>query len=99
MSSEAYLVVRGSGAGPLFRFSDGRPLTRARFVEQVKKALMEAGVDSSPYSGHTKILQIARRFVSAILRNPGGIRKTYCARSRNDVRSLTSRSSGMPEAE
>ena len=26
---------------------------RARFVEQVKKALMEAGVDSSPYSGHS----------------------------------------------
>ena len=27
---------------------------------------------------------------------PRGIRKTYCARSRNDVRRLTSRSNGMP---
>ena len=27
---------------------------------------------------------------------PGGVRKTYCARSRNDVRPLTSRSNGMP---
>ena len=25
-----------------------------------------------------------------------GVRKTYCARSRNDVRRLTSRSNGMP---
>ena len=27
---------------------------------------------------------------------PRGVRNTYCARSRNDVRRLTSRSSGMP---
>ena len=27
---------------------------------------------------------------------PMGVRKTYCARSRNDVRRLTSRSNGMP---
>ncbi len=28
----AYLVARGKGEGPLFRFSDGRPLTRQRLV-------------------------------------------------------------------
>ena len=27
---------------------------------------------------------------------PRGVRKTYCARSRNDVRRLTSRSNGIP---
>ena len=27
---------------------------------------------------------------------PRGVQKTYCARSRNDVRCLTSRSNGMP---
>ena len=27
---------------------------------------------------------------------PRGVRKTYCARSRNDVRRLTGRSNGMP---
>ena len=27
---------------------------------------------------------------------PGGVQKTYCARSRYDVRPLTSRSNGMP---
>ena len=30
---------------------------------------------------------------------PRGLRKTYCARSRNDVRRLTSRSNGMPSKE
>ncbi len=34
-------------------FSDGRPLTRARFVTEVKMALTRAGVDSSGYSGHS----------------------------------------------
>ena len=27
---------------------------------------------------------------------PGGVRKTYCARSRNDVRPLTRRTNGIP---
>ena len=31
-----------------------------------------------------------------IAQPPRGVRKTYCARSRNDVRRLTSRSNGMP---
>ena len=31
-----------------------------------------------------------------IAQHRGGVRKTYCARSRNDVRRLTSRSNGMP---
>ncbi len=48
-----YLVVRGAGPGPLFRFADGKPLTRARLVEQVRGALSRAGVDSSQYSGHS----------------------------------------------
>ena len=30
---------------------------------------------------------------------PRGVRKTYCAHSRNDVRRLTSRSNGMPSIE
>ena len=28
-----YLLVRGAGPGPLFRFEDGKPLTRIRLVE------------------------------------------------------------------
>ena len=49
----SYMTLRGPGPGPLFVFSDGLPLTRARFVERVKMALEVAGVDSSPYSGHS----------------------------------------------
>ena len=44
-----------------------------------------------------EMLQIVRRFVSAIYcATEGGVRKTYCACSRNDARPLTSWSSGMP---
>ena len=48
-----YVVIRGPGPGPLFRFHDNKPLTRSRFVEQVKAALTKAGIDSSHYSGHS----------------------------------------------
>ncbi len=49
----AYMVMRGSNPGPLFIFSNGKPLTRARFVSEVKDALTRAGVDSTCYSGHS----------------------------------------------
>ena len=48
-----YMVQRGSQKGPLFLFSDGRFLTRERFVDQVRRALQVAGVDSSQYAGHS----------------------------------------------
>jgi len=48
-----YLVLRGQDGGPLFRLSDGRPLTRQRLVEAVRQALDEAGLDSSKYCGHS----------------------------------------------
>ena len=48
-----YLLIRGSGPSPLFRFQDGKPLTRARLVEQVREALQRAGIDGALYSGHS----------------------------------------------
>ena len=48
-----YLCVRGMSPGPLFQFSDGRMLTRQRFVEAVREALKKAGVDQSKYCGHS----------------------------------------------
>ena len=48
-----YLVVRGSGPGPLFMFQDGMPLTRPGFVAKVKGTLTRAGIDSSHFSGHS----------------------------------------------
>ena len=51
----AYMVQRGPGPGPgpLFKFQDGKPLTRQRFVARAREALTSAGVDCSAYSGHS----------------------------------------------
>ena len=49
----SYMSQRGSGPGPLVKFADGKPLTRARFVAKVREALTQAGVDCTPYSGHS----------------------------------------------
>ncbi len=48
-----YLIVRGSGDGPLFLFRDGRYLTRQRLVVAVRQALERAGIDQSKYCGHS----------------------------------------------
>ena len=48
-----YLCTRGMETGPLFRFRDGKVLTRQRFVTAVKAGLDKAGIDSSKYSGHS----------------------------------------------
>ena len=49
----AYSVQWGNTPGPFFRFDDGRNLTRARFVEAVRKALLAAGINADRYSGHS----------------------------------------------
>lgn len=49
----AYMKVRGAGVGPFFTFANGKPLTRTRFVLEVRAALREANVDCSRYSGHS----------------------------------------------
>ncbi len=48
-----YLRVRGSSPGPLFTFSDGRYLTKQRFIAAVREALKKVGVDQAKYSGHS----------------------------------------------
>ena len=49
----SYLVAKGAGPGPFFRFTDGRPLTRSRFVDRVREALADAGVDAGSYCRHS----------------------------------------------
>lgn len=51
----AYLPLRGLTSGPLFRFEDGHPLTRARLVDHLWAALSAANIpcDDSKYSGHS----------------------------------------------
>ena len=48
-----YISVRGLEPGPLFRFEDSSPLTRDALVREVRHALMTAGLDPTPYSGHS----------------------------------------------
>ncbi len=49
----AYLALRGNGPGFLFKFRDGRPLTKARFVDAVRSALATAGLNPKDYAGHS----------------------------------------------
>ena len=48
-----YLQSRGMEPGPLFRFHDGRVLTRPRFAAAVRSALKEGGVDQSKFCTHS----------------------------------------------
>ena len=41
-----YIVKWPPGNGPLFKFINGRPLTRSLFMEQVQKALTLAGINA-----------------------------------------------------
>ena len=49
----AYLAVRGNTPGALFRFKDGRLLSRFRFVERIRAALARSGLDHLKYAGHS----------------------------------------------
>lgn len=49
----AYMAARGAEQGPLFRWEDGRYLTREAFVVAVRQALSEGGLDSRNYAGHS----------------------------------------------
>ena len=49
----AYMARREPGSGPLFRFCDGRPLTRQRFVLNLREVLQEAGLHPEKYAGYS----------------------------------------------
>ena len=48
-----YMVGRGTMGRAFFRFTDGKLLTRDRFVAAVRTALTAAGLDCSQYAGHS----------------------------------------------
>ena len=49
----AYLAVRGQDEGPLFKLSDGRPLSRQLLVQRMRATLGEANIDCSRFLGHS----------------------------------------------
>ena len=50
-----YLVQRGTQSGPLFCFSNGQPLTRAKLVAVVQQALTSSGLDVSKYTSWSQL--------------------------------------------
>ena len=58
-NSLAYLANQGSEEGMLFKFQDGRLLTRERFVSRVREALEAAGINHKAYSGHSLRIGVA----------------------------------------
>ena len=48
-----YVERRGSAAGAFFCSAGGLPLSKSRFVEQVRSALARAGISTERYSGHS----------------------------------------------
>ena len=48
-----YMSTRGPTEGPFFKYKDGRYLTRARFVEEVRQALQQAGMQAGEFAGHS----------------------------------------------
>ena len=64
----SYLVVRGTAPGPSFIWANGQFLTRAHFVEEVKKALQLSGTDASDFNGHSFRIGAA----STAVADPGG---------------------------
>ena len=49
----SFMVARGNWPGPLFMGEDGKYLTRAKFVTEVRLALKEAGYPAENYAGHS----------------------------------------------
>ncbi len=55
------MVLRGPGSDPLFRFSDSRSLTTARFVSELRNTLSQTGVDPAAYAGRIGAAMTAAR--------------------------------------
>ena len=48
-----YIAIRGNSPGLLFHFNDGTPLTKSKFMQQFRQLLIQAGIDSTLYAGHS----------------------------------------------
>ena len=49
----SFVADRGLQPGPLFVHHDGRPVTRQWLVNRVREAIAFAGMDPTPFSGHS----------------------------------------------
>jgi len=49
----SWMILRGNTSGPLFRYSNGSPLTQQQFVTELRRALLSIGEDPQKYGGHS----------------------------------------------
>ena len=70
-----YMVRRGQANGPFFKFSDDRYLTRARFVDQVRSALSQAGLTAGEFAGHSFRIVTALELAQPQQQRPRGYQK------------------------
>lgn len=49
----AYMAARGRNPGSFFLTHQGRPLTKPRFVAEVRSGLTKAGLDQTTFAGHS----------------------------------------------
>lgn len=49
----AYIVIRGSSPGPFFLLTDGKPLRKPKFVQEVRIMLDALGLPTHQYAGHS----------------------------------------------
>ena len=61
----SYLSRRGSAPGPLFIWEDHRPLSKPRFVNQVRQGLLSANLPAHLYAGHSFRIGAATTAASA----------------------------------
>jgi len=49
----SYLALRGNRPGPLFQWEDGSPLSKPKFVKEVRAALTAAKLPAHNFAGHS----------------------------------------------
>ena len=48
-----YLSYHGNSPGPLFRWDNQKPLSKSKFVDHVRQALLAANIPAHLYNGHS----------------------------------------------
>ena len=61
----SYLTRRGNAPGPLFQWENHTPLSKSKFVEHVRQALLMANIPAHLYTGHSFRIGAATTAASA----------------------------------
>ena len=61
----SYLAIRGNSPGPLFHWQNKTPLSKPKFVEHVRQALLSANLPAHLYAGHSFQIGAATTAVAA----------------------------------